>query len=162
MTTDSDTTPQETGVTVEEMQARIGGESVSDWVEVSQQMIDRFAEATGDHQFIHVDPERAAQTPFGGTIAHGFLTLSLMPLLSAKVPDAPRIAGAKMGVNYGGNKVRFLTAVRSGSRVRGRFTLLAFDEKRPGQFQQTNSFVVEIEGQDKPALIAEWISQIFV
>ena len=162
MTTDSDTTPQETGVTVEEMQARIGGESVSDWVEVSQQMIDRFAEATGDHQFIHVDPERAAQTPFGGTIAHGFLTLSLMPLLSAKVPDAPRIAGAKMGVNYGGNKVRFLTPVRSGSRVRGRFTLLAFDEKRPGQFQQTTNFVVEIEGQDKPALIAEWISQIFV
>lgn len=151
-----------TTVTIDEMKARIGTESVSDWVEVTQTMIDRFAEATGDHQFIHVDPVAAAATPFGGTIAHGFLTLSLMPLLSSKVPDAPRIAGAKMGVNYGGNTVRFLTPVRSGSRVRGRFTLLAFDEKRPGQFQQTNAFTVEIEGQDKPAMVAEWISQIFV
>ncbi len=149
-------------ITPEQMQARIGTESVSDWVEVTQAMIDQFATATGDHQFIHVDPVAAAQTPFGGTIAHGFLTLSLMPLLSSKVPDAPRIAGAKMGVNYGGNSVRFLTPVRSGSRVRGRFKLLAFDEKRPGQWQQTNAFSVEIEGQEKPAMIAEWISQIFV
>lgn len=151
-----------TTITPQEMQARIGTESVSDWVEVTQDMIDRFAEATGDHQFIHVDPVAAAATPFGGTIAHGFLTLSLMPLLSSKVSDAPRIAGARMGVNYGGNSVRFLTPVRSGSRVRGRFKLLAFDEKRPGQFQQTNAFTVEIEGQDKPAMVAEWISQIFV
>src|SRR3546814_5085744 len=96
-------------------------------------MIDTLADATGDHQFIHVDPERAKLTPFGGTIAHGFLTLSLMPLLAAKVPDAPRVASAKLGVNYGGNRVRFLQPVRSGKRVRGRFTLLAFDEKRPGQ-----------------------------
>ncbi|MCP3735114.1 MaoC family dehydratase [Sphingomonas sp. RP10(2022)] len=151
-----------TTVTVDEMKARIGTETVSDWVEVTQAMIDRFAEATGDHQFIHVDPVAAAATPFGGTIAHGFLTLSLMPLLASKVPDAPRLEGVRMGVNYGGNKVRFLTPVRSGSRVRGRFTLTAFDEKRPGQFQQTTEFTVEIEGQDKPALIAEWISQAFV
>ncbi|MEH3159103.1 MAG: MaoC family dehydratase [Sphingomonas taxi] len=151
-----------TTITVEEMQARVGTETVSDWVEVSQTMIDRFAEATGDHQFIHVDPVAAAATPFGGTIAHGFLTLSLMPLLASKVADAPQLAGARMGVNYGGNTVRFLSPVRSGSRVRGRFKLLSFDEKRPGQFQQTNAFTVEIEGQDKPALIAEWISQIFV
>ena len=151
-----------TTITVDEMKARIGTETVSDWVEVTQAMIDTFADATGDHQFIHIDPAAAAQTPFGGTIAHGFLTLSLMPLLSSKVRDAPRLEGAKMGVNYGGNKVRFLTPIRSGSRVRGRFTLLAFDEKRPGQFQQTNAFTVEIEGQDKPAMIAEWISQIFV
>ncbi|WP_183985606.1 MaoC family dehydratase [Sphingomonas jinjuensis] len=143
------------------MKESIGTEQVSDWVEVTQAMIDQFAEATGDHQFIHVDPVRAAQTPFGGTIAHGFLTLSLMPLLSSKVPNAPRLANAKMGVNYGGNKVRFLTPVRSGSRVRGRFKLLSFEEKRPGQFQQTSEFTVEIEGQDKPALIAEWISQVF-
>jgi acyl dehydratase len=151
-----------TTISAEQMQARIGTETVSDWVEVTQAMIDRFAEATGDHQFIHVDPVAAAATPFGGTIAHGFLTLSLMPLLASKVPDAPQLAGVRMGVNYGGNKVRFLTPVRSGSRVRGRFRLLAFDEKRPGQYQQTTEFTVEIEGADKPALIAEWISQAFV
>ena len=144
-----------------EMTARIGTETVSDWVEVTQAMIDKFADATGDHQFIHIDPERAALTPFGGTVAHGFLTLSLMPLLSSKVPDAPQLAGAKMGVNYGGNKVRFITPVRSGSKVRGRFKLLSFEEKKPGQFQQANEFTVDIEGADKPALIAEWIAQVF-
>ena len=149
-------------VTPEEMKGRVGTEQVSDWVEVSQEMIDKFADATGDHQFIHVNPAMAAMTPFGGTIAHGFLTLSLMPLLSSKVPDAVQVEGAKMGVNYGGNKVRFLTPVRSGSKVRGRFKLLSFDEKKPGQYQQTNEFTVEIEGAPKPAMIAEWISQIFV
>jgi len=148
-------------LTPDEMKAQVGASATSDWVEVTQAMIDRFAEATGDHQFIHVDPDRAAQTPFGGTIAHGFLTLSLMPLLTSTA-DLPRVAGAKMGVNYGGNKVRFLTPVRSGSRVRGHFKLLSFDEKRPGQFQQSVEFTVEIEGRDKPALIAEWISQVLV
>ena len=151
-----------TTITVDEMKNRIGTETVSDWVEVTQDMIDKFADATGDHQFIHVNPEAAKMTPFGGTIAHGFLTLSLMPLLSSKVADAPQLEGVKMGVNYGGNKVRFLTPVRSGSKVRGRFKLLEFAEKRPGQYQQTNEFTVEIEGSDKPAMIAEWISQIFV
>jgi acyl dehydratase len=149
-------------IPVQEMARRIGTETVSDWIEVTQAMIDTFADATGDHQFIHVDPERARLTPLGGTIAHGFLTLSLMPLLSSKVPDRPEIEGARMGINYGGNKVRLLTPVQSGKRVRGRFKLLAFDEKRPGQWQQTVEFTVEIEGADKPALIAEWISQIFV
>lgn len=149
-------------IPAQEMARRIGDETVSDWVEVTQAMIDTFADATDDHQFIHVDPERARQTPLGGTIAHGFLTLSLMPLLSSKVPDRPEIEGARMGINYGGNKVRFLTPVHSGKRVRGRFKLLSFDEKRPGQWQQTVEFTVEIEGNDKPALIAEWISQIFV
>ena len=149
-------------ITPQQMQERIGTETVSDWIEVSQAMIDTFADATGDHQFIHVDPERAKLTPLGGTIAHGFLTLSLMPLLASKVADAPQIEGVKMGVNYGGNKVRFLQPVRSGKRVRGRFKLLSFDEKRPGQWQQTNEFTVEIEGEEKPAMIAEWISQIFV
>ncbi|MEG3165929.1 MaoC family dehydratase [Sphingomonas sp. PB2P19] len=142
------------------MATRIGTETVSDWVEVTQAMIDAFAEATGDHQFIHIDPERAAQTPFGGTIAHGFLTLSLMPLLAAKVPDAPMIEGVRMGVNYGGNSVRFLTPVRSGSKVRGRFKLLQFREKNPGQWLQTVEFTVDIAGSDKPALVAEWISLI--
>ena len=151
-----------TTITVEEMKGRVGTEQVSDWVEVTQEMIDKFADATGDHQFIHIDPAKAALTPFGGTIAHGFLTLSLMPLLSSKITDAPQLAGVKMGVNYGGNKVRFLTPVRSGSKVRGRFKLLSFEEKRPGQFQQINEFTVEIEGAPKPALIAEWISHIFV
>lgn len=155
MTTTADT------ITIQDLAKQIGRETVSDWVEVSQDMIDKFADATGDHQFIHVDPERAKLTPFGGTIAHGFLTLSLMPLLSSKAHQ-PTIDGVKMGVNYGGNKVRFLTPVRSGSKVRGRFKLLELDEKRPGQWQQVNEFTVEIEGQDKPALIAEWISQIFV
>jgi acyl dehydratase len=149
-------------ITVQERAQQIGSETVSDWVEVTQEMINKFADATGDHQFIHVNPEMAKMTPFGGTIAHGFLTLSLMPLLSSKVADAPEIEGVKMGVNYGGNKVRFLTPVRSGSRVRGRFKLLEFAEKRPGQWQQTNEFTVEIEGAEKPAMIAEWISQIFV
>ena len=151
-----------TTITAQEMAGRIGQESVSEWVEVTQEMINKFADATGDHQFIHLDPEKAAMTPFGGTIAHGFLTLSLMPLLSSKIIDPVSVAGVKMGVNYGGNKVRFLTPVRSGSKVRGRFKLLEFAEKRPGQYQQTNEFTAEIEGQDKPAMIAEWISQIFI
>jgi acyl dehydratase len=149
-------------ITPAEMKDRVGTVTVSDWVEVTQAMIDTFAEATGDHQFIHVDPVRAALTPFGGTIAHGFLTLSLMPLLSSKVADAPEIAGKVMGVNYGAERVRFLSPVRSGSKVRGRFKLLSFNEKNPGQWQQSVEFTVEIEGQDKPALIAEWLSQIFV
>jgi len=154
-------TDTQDSVTIQQLAAQADAERVSDWVTVSQEMIDKFAEATGDHQFIHVDPAKAAMTPFGGTIAHGFLTLSLMPLLSQKTPQ-PRIEGLKMGVNYGGNKVRFLTPVRSGSRVRGRFKTLELVEKRPGQWQQTVEFTIEIEGQDKPALIAEWISQLFV
>lgn len=148
-------------VTVEEMKQRIGHESVSAWVEVSQAMIDQFAKATGDSQFIHIDPVRAAQTPFGGTIAHGFLTLSLLSQFGLKMIDAPQLEGAVMGVNYGLNKVRFLTPVRSGSKVRGRFTLVSFDEKRSGQYQQVTDCTVEIEGQDKPAMIAEWIGQTF-
>ncbi len=151
-----------TTITIQELAGRIGSEQVSDWVEVSQEMIDKFADATGDHQFIHVNPQMAAMTPFGGTIAHGFLTLSLMPLLSSKIIDAVQIEGVKMGINYGGNKVRFLQPVRSGKRVRGRFKLLELIEKRPGQWQQTNEFSVEIEGEEKPAMIAEWMSQIFV
>ena len=146
---------------VDGMRDRIGTEAVSEWVEVTQAMIDTFADATGDHQFIHVDPERAKLTPFGGTIAHGFLTLSLLSQFAART-DAPQIEGVKMRVNYGGNKVRFLAPVPSGSRVRGRSRLLEFAEKRPGQWQQVNEVTVEIEGHDKPALIAEWIAQLFV
>jgi acyl dehydratase len=148
-------------ITVQQMAESVGTERVSDWVEVSQGMIDRFAEATGDHQFIHVNPEMAAKTPFGGTIAHGFLSLSLMPMLAAKT-DTPRIEGVKMGVNYGGNKVRFLTPVRSGKRVRGRFKLLSFAQRKPGVWEQVQEYTLEIEGEEKPALIAEWIALVYV
>lgn len=148
-------------VTVQEMVERVGNEHVSDWVEITQEMIDKFADATGDHQFIHVNPELAAKTPFGGTIAHGFLSLSLMPMLAARA-GVPRVEAAKMGVNYGGNKVRFVTPVRSGKRVRGRFTLLKFVERKPGQWEQVQQYVLEIEGEEKPALIAEWIALIYV
>ncbi len=133
----------------------------SAWVEVTQERINKFAEATGDFQFIHIDAEKAKLTPFGGTIAHGFLTLSLIPLLTQE-SDCPRPEGVKMGVNYGGNKTRFLAPVRSGKRVRGVFKLLELEEKRPGQWQQVMETTVEIEGEDKPALITEWISQFFV
>ena len=149
-------------VTADELKALVGQHiGTSDWLTVDQAMIDKFAEATGDHQFIHVNPEMAVKTHFGGTIAHGFLSLSLMPVLTAKT-DLPRLDGVKMGVNYGGNKTRFLSPVRSGKRVRGHFKLLEIEEKRPGQWQQTIEYTLEIEGEDKPALIAEWISQFFV
>lgn len=149
-------------ISIAEMKDHVGQPlGTSEWVLVDQAMIDKFADATGDHQFIHVNPEMAKMTPFGGTIAHGFLTLSLGPLLFAQ-SDAPRPEGVKMGVNYGANKVRFLAPVRSGKRVRGHFKLLELEEKRPGQFQQTLEFSVEIEGEEKPALIAEWINQFFV
>ncbi|WP_281178682.1 MaoC family dehydratase [Sphingomonas soli] len=148
-------------ITIEQLAQSIGTERVSDWVEVTQKMIDTFADATGDHQFIHVDPVRAAQTPFGGTIAHGFLSLSLMPMLAART-HTPAIAGVKMGVNYGGNKTRFMQPVRSGKRVRGRFKLLSLTERKPGVWEQINEFTLEIEGEQKPALIAEWISLIYV
>jgi len=149
-------------ITPQELQTKVGETiGTSEWVLVDQDMINKFADATGDHQFIHIDEEKAKLTPFGGTIAHGFLTLSLIPMLGAKT-DSPKIDGIKMGVNYGGNKVRFLAPVRSGKRVRSHVKLLELDEKRPGQWQQTNEITVEIEGEDKPALIAEWITQFFV
>lgn len=148
-------------ISVQQMAESVGTERVSGWVEVTQGMIDQFAEATGDHQFIHVNPEMAAKTPFGGTIAHGFLSLSLMPMLAAKT-NAPGIEGAKMGVNYGGNKVRFMQPVRSGKRVRGRFKLLKFTERKPGVWEQVQEYVLEIEGEEKPALIAEWIALVYV
>lgn len=149
-------------ITPQELQSKVGEHlGTSEWVLVDQEMINKFADATGDHQFIHIDEEKAKLTPFGGTIAHGFLTLSLIPMLGQKT-DAPKIEGIKMGVNYGGNKVRFLAPVRSGKRVRSHVKLLELDEKRPGQWQQTNEITVEIEGEEKSALIAEWITQFFV
>ena len=149
-------------MTPQEVAEKVGQQiGTSDWVEMTQERINTFADATGDHQFIHIDEEKAKLTPFGGTIAHGFLTLSLIPMLGART-DGPKIEGVKMGVNYGGNKVRFLAPVRSGKRVRSHVKLLELEEKRPGQWQQTNEVTIEIEGEEKPALIAEWISQFFV
>jgi acyl dehydratase len=146
---------------IEEIKAKVGAEiGVSDWILVDQARILAFAEATDDHQFIHVDQEAAARTPFGGTIAHGFLTLSLLSRMAADVMLHPE--GLKMGVNYGLDRVRFLAPVRSGKRVRGRFTLKSLEEKRPGQWQFLHAVAVEIEGEDKPALLAEWIGQVFV
>jgi acyl dehydratase len=146
---------------IEDIGAKLGTEvGVSDWILVDQARIDAFAAVTDDHQFIHVDPQAAAQTPFGGTIAHGFLTLSLLSRMAADAMLRPE--SIRMGVNYGFEKVRFLAPVRSGKRVRGRFRLDRFEERRPGQYQFVHEVTVEIENEDKPALIAEWIGMIFV
>lgn len=146
---------------LEEIAGKIGTEiGVSSWIEISQSNINLFADVTGDHQFIHVDTERAAQTPFGGTVAHGFLTLSLLSQMAASVMYVPD--SLKMAVNYGFEKVRFIAPVRSGRRVRGRFTLARMEEKRPGQWQFLHNVTVEIEGEDKPALTADWIGLIFI
>ncbi|WP_174285654.1 MaoC family dehydratase [Sphingomonas bacterium] len=132
---------------------------VSDWFLIDQERIDIFAKVTEDEQFIHVDPEAAARTPFGGTIAHGFLTLSL---LSAMAESAtPRLADAVMGMNYGFNKVRFLAPVRSGKRVRVVVKLESMEERAPQQWQIITANTIEIEGEDKPALIAEWLTLAF-
>jgi acyl dehydratase len=131
---------------LQELQARIG-ESVgeSGWFELNQARINQFADATEDHQFIHVDPEKAKASPFGQTIAHGFLTLSMLaPFLETGFPKVD----VRMSVNYGFNKVRFLAPVKSGKRVRGHFKLAALEEKRPGQWQVTLEVSVEIEGED--------------
>ena len=147
--------------TIEEIRGRVGGEvGVSDWILVDQARIDAFADVTEDPQFIHINPVAAAKTPFGGTIAHGFLTLSLLSRMAADAMLRPE--SIKMGVNYGFEKVRFIAPVRSGKRVRGRFTLAAFEEKRPGQWQFLHQVTVEIEGEDKPALTADWIGQMFI
>jgi acyl dehydratase len=130
--------------------------AVSDWFPVSQQRIDQFAEATGDHQWIHVDPERAAKGPFGATIAHGFLTLSMLPLLLETAVD---IRDVKMGVNYGLNRVRFTAPVPVGSELRGRIRLLAFDDLPDGGAQLTTEVTIERKGSDKPVCIAESISR---
>jgi acyl dehydratase len=127
---------------------------VTDWVEIDQDRINKFADATGDHQYIHIDPERAAQTPFGTTIAHGFLTLSMIPMLSAE-NGGLKLENAVMGINYGLDKVRFINPVKVGSKIRGRFTLTGVEEKKPNHFLLKHTVTIEIEGEEKPALIAE-------
>ncbi len=133
---------------------------VSRWIEVDQARIDAFARITEDEQFIHVDPERAKATPFGGTIAHGFLTLSLASAMSYDAV-AP-LDGVIMGVNYGFDRLRFLAPVPAGSRVRGRFRLLSAEDKGGGRWLLKHELTVEIEGGDKPALIAEWLGMQMV
>ncbi len=130
----------------------------SDWLTVDQSRIDAFADCTEDHQFIHVDPVKAAATPLGTTVAHGFLTLSLLSAMAQSALPRPAVA---MSINYGFDKVRFMSFVKSGSRVRGHFKLLELAEKSPGRWQQKVEVSVEIEGEAKPALIAEWLFQHF-
>ena len=146
--------------TLDEIRGKVGKSlGVSGWIEVGQDRIDAFADATDDHQFIHVDPAAAAQTPFGGTIAHGFLSLSLLSRMAADVMQVPDTT--KMAVNYGLDRVRFITPVRSGKRVRGHFTLEAADDKAPGQLLLKHTVTVEIEGEERPALTAQWLGLIF-
>lgn len=146
--------------TLDEIRAKVGQPlGHSDWIHVTQQRIDAFAEATEDRQFIHVDPAAAARTPFGGTVTHGFLSLSLLSRMAADVMLVPETT--RMAVNYGLDRVRFLAPVKSGSQVRGHFTLASAEEKAPGQLLLKHDVTVEIEGEDKPALHALWLGLIF-
>jgi len=142
--------------------AKIGkSEGAGDWFEMTQDRIDDFADVTLDHQFIHVDPEAAKASPFGTTIAHGFLTLSMLTHLNLSIPqDRGLWSGVVMGVNYGFDKVRFVTPVRVGSRIRASSVLTGADLKDPNTIQVTRTMTVEIEGEDRPACVAEWITRI--
>ena len=148
-------------ISLEAYQAMVGKEiGVSSWHLIDQPRIDTYAGVTEDHQFIHVDPERAKkETAFGTTIAHGFLTMSMMSVMSYEV--MPAIAGTTMGVNYGFDKLRFISPVRSGKRVRGRFVLAEAKLRKPNELQSRTNVTVEIEGEDKPALVAEWLGLIY-
>lgn len=132
----------------------------SEWMTVDQERVNQFAECTGDHQFIHIDEEKAKQTPFGGTIAHGFLSLSLLPVLSAGLLVRPQ--GLKMAVNYGLDSLRFIQPVRVGSRVRLHVSVVDVTEKNPGQWLVKAKSTLEIEGSEKPAFIAEGLTLYFV
>ena len=144
-------------------QADVGNdEGTGEWFQVTQDQIDKFADVTHDHQFIHVDPEAAKATPFGTTIAHGFLTLSMLTHLAAGAssapPDPAKYEGVAMGINYGFNKVRFVNPVKVGSRIRAR-AVTANVELKGSAIEITRSFTIEIEGEDKPALAAEWVTR---
>ena len=137
-------------------------EGAGEWFLIDQERINAFADVTEDHQFIHVDPEQCKTlSPWGVPIAHGFLTLSLLTKLSATVPqDMSRLEGIVMGVNYGFEKVRFVNPVKVGSKVRASSVLTAVDQKDPNTLQVTKTFTVEIEGESKPALVAEWVTRL--
>ena len=141
-------------------QALVGQEiGISSWHMVDQKRIDTYADVIEDHQFIHVDPERSKATPMGTTVAHGFLTMSLLSVMSYEV--MPGIQGTTMGFNYGFDKLRFLSPVKSGSRVRGRFILADATIRKPGEMLSRTNVIVEIEGESKPALAADWLGLIF-
>lgn len=149
-------------LTSDSLQAAIGKEiGVSQWFEITQDNVNLFADVTHDHQFIHIDQEKAAQTPFGGTIAHGFLSLSMLSHFAADGCGV-WMEDAVMGINYGFDKVRFINPVRVGARIRGRAVLMSAEEKAPKQFLFKQKITVEIENLDKPALIAEWLSMVVV
>jgi acyl dehydratase len=144
----------------DELQAAVGEQlGTSDWVTIEQKQIDLFAEATGDHQWIHVDAEKAKDGPFGTTIAHGFLTLSLMPVFSKQVYE---VRDVKMGINYGLNKIRFTNPVPVGSRVRGSYELGEVSEVAGGALQVTMKVTVELEGSERPAIVAEWLTRVYL
>ena len=148
-------------VPVAELKDYVGKElGKSEWLSIDQERINQFAECTGDHQFIHVDPEKAKLTPFGTTIAHGFLSLSLIPMLMEKIMILPQ--GLKMAVNYGLDSVRFVQPVKVDSKVRLVVRLIEATEKNPGQWLRKARTVLEIEGQEKPAYIAEPLTLCFV
>lgn len=148
--------------TVAQLKEYIGKEiGLGEWFQVTQERINAFADATGDHQYIHVDPERAAKTMFGGTIAHGYLTLSLLPALRQNSTGVTLNLGSKMGVNYGLNKVRFIAPVRAGKRIRVRTILLSVDDVAPNAIQCVYSQTIEIEGEPKPACVAETIGRMY-
>lgn len=143
-------------ISMEEFRAMIGKEiGVSRWFEIDQSRIDAFADNTEDHQFIHVNPELAAKSPFGGTVAHGFLSMSMLAAMSFDAQ--PVVKGKAMGVNYGFDRVRMISPVRSGSRIRGRFVLTSITDRGPKEFMTKTETTIEIEGSDKPALIADWL-----
>lgn len=143
-----------------QLAARAGSEiGVSEWMLIDQARIDAFADVTDDHMFLHVDPARAAATPFGTTIAHGFLTLSLLSQMAYQV--CPRLAGAKFGVNYGCDRLRFVAPVKCGARVRGRFLLRKVEDQPGNRVQVRYDVTVEIEGEAKPALTIEWLGMSF-
>ena len=144
---------------LDELKAAVGHEATSDWQEVTQDDINRFAEVTGDDQWIHVDPERAKQTPFGGTIAHGHYTLSLAPKFSYDLFEAD---GFAFGMNYGFNKVRFPAAVPAGSRIRARAEVLTVEELGDGWWHVVTKFTIEGEGQEKPVCVAEGVGRALV
>jgi acyl dehydratase len=148
------------GYTLDTIQQFVGRElGVSDWFTVDQQRINAFADATGDHQWIHVDMERAKrESPFGATIAHGYLTLSLLPMLQSSLGVMP--TGVKAALNYGSDKVRFISPVKAGARIRDRVTLLAAEDKGGGRTLITNRHTMEIEGESKPALVADTLSML--
>ena len=146
---------------LDDIRSRVGEEvGVSSWLTIDQARIDAFADATEDHQFIHVDPAAAAAAGLSGTIAHGFLSLSLLSRMAADATLLPE--SLKMALNYGFDRIRFLAPVRSGKRVRGRFVLDSVEEKAPGQWLMRHNVTVEIEGEDKPALTAVWLGLMFV